>query len=57
MKMKMDTKKRSHRYSTNRPRPRHEHKYSEYKMCLSMMIFIRIKDTLKAYFCQRHTLF
>ena len=30
-------KKRSYRYDINRPRPRHEHKYTKYKMCLSIM--------------------
>ena len=25
-------KNRSHRYNINRPRPRHEHKYTKYKM-------------------------
>ena len=36
--MKMEMKKRSHKYDINRPRSRHEHKYSEYKKCISMMM-------------------
>ena len=28
-----------HRYAINRPRPRHGHKYSKCKKCLSMMMF------------------
>ena len=30
-KIKMKMKNRSHRYEINRPRSRHEHKYSKYK--------------------------
>ena len=33
-------KNRSHRYGTNRPRPRHGHKYAKYKVCLSMMVMM-----------------
>ena len=46
IKMKMKTTNRSHRYSINRPRSRHGHKYSKYKKCLSMMMLIRIKQHL-----------
>ena len=44
MKMKAtdENEKRSHRYDINTPRPRHEHKYSKYKKCLSMMMFLCI---------------
>ena len=28
----------SNRYEINRLRPRHEHKYAKYKMCLNMMV-------------------
>ena len=28
----------SHRYDINRTRPRHGHKYTEYKTCTSMMV-------------------
>ena len=38
MKMKMKMKNRSNRYDINSPRPGHEHKYSKYKKCLSMMM-------------------
>ena len=39
-------KNKSHRYDKNRPRPRHVHKYSKYKMWLSMMMLICIKQHL-----------
>ena len=35
--MEMKIKNRSYRYDINRPRSRHEHKYSKYKQCLSKM--------------------
>ena len=37
-------KNRSHRY--DRPRPRHGHKYTKYKMCFSTMMVICIKQHL-----------
>ena len=46
MKMRMKMKKRSLRYDINRPRSRHVHKYSKCKKCLSMMMFICIKQHL-----------
>ena len=46
IKMKMKMKNRSHRYGINRHRPRHGHKYSKYKKCLSMMMLICIKQHL-----------
>ena len=39
-------KKTSERYSINRPRPRHEHKYTKYKMSLGIMMAIGIKQHL-----------
>ena len=36
----------SHRYDINRPRPRHEHKYSKYKKCLTIMMVTCIKQHL-----------
>ena len=42
MKMKM----KSSRYDINRPRPRHGHKFSKYKNCLSIMVLICIKQYL-----------
>ena len=38
MKMKMKMKNRSHRYNINRLKSRHGHKYSKYKMCLSVVM-------------------
>ena len=35
-----------HRYDINRPRTRHGHKYTKYKMCFSMTVVIRIKQHL-----------
>ena len=29
-------KNRSHKYDINRPKPRHGHKYTKYKICLSI---------------------
>ena len=37
-------KNRLHRYDINTPRPRHEHKYTKYKMCLNMIMIICIKQ-------------
>ena len=42
----MKIKKRSHRCNINRPRPRHGHKYSKYKKCLSMMMVMCIEEHL-----------
>ena len=39
-------KSRSQIYDINRLRPRHGHKYTEYKMYLSIMMFICIKQHL-----------
>ena len=40
-------KNSSQRYNINRPRPRHiYYKYTKYKMCLSIMMFICIKQHL-----------
>ena len=37
-------KDRSHKYDINRPRPSHGHKYTIYKMCLSIIMAIYIKQ-------------
>ena len=37
-------KNRSDSYDINRPRPRHGHKCSEYKECLSKIVLIYIKQ-------------
>ena len=44
MKLKMKTG--SHRYDINRTRPRHGHKYTKYKMHLSMMMVLYTKQHL-----------
>ena len=44
MRLKMEN--RSHRYDINRPRPRHEHKYAQYKMCHSTIMVICTKQHL-----------
>ena len=45
-KMKMKMKNKSHRYDINRTRSKHGHKYSKYKMCLSVIMHICIKQHL-----------
>ena len=39
-------KNRSHRHDITRPRPRHGHKHTIYKMCLNLMMAICIKQHL-----------
>ena len=47
MKMKMrKIKNRSQRYDINRPRTGYRHKYAKYKMCLSIIMVICIKQHL-----------
>ena len=46
MKAILKMKNRSHRTDIDRPRPRHGHKYSKYKMCLSIMMVTCIKQHL-----------
>ena len=46
MEMKMEIKKRSHRYDINRRRSRHGDKYSKYKKYLNIMMLICIKQQL-----------
>ena len=38
LKTRLKMKNRSQRYDRNRPRPRHGPKYTNYKMCLSIMV-------------------
>ena len=38
MKIRLNLTNRSHRYDINRPRPKHGHKCTKYKMCLIIMI-------------------
>ena len=40
-----EMKNRSQRYDVNRPRPKHGPKYTKYKICLSIMMVICIKQT------------
>ena len=47
MKMRLEMKNRSHRWGINRPRSRHGHKHNIYKLCLSMIMVIYIKQYLK----------
>ena len=35
-------KNRSHRHDLNTPSPRNRHKYTKYKMCLSIMMLILV---------------
>ena len=46
MKMRLRIKNRSSRYNVNRPR--HTHKYTKYKMCLSIMVVKYILSHTKA---------
>ena len=46
MKMRLKKKNRSHRYDINRHLPRHGHKYTECKVCLSIMMVLGIKQHL-----------
>ena len=42
MKMTLKMKNRSHRYHIIRPKPRHGHKYTKYKMCLSIIMVLYV---------------
>ena len=44
--MRLKIKIGSHRYDIKRPRSRHGHKYTKYKMCFSIVIVICIKQHL-----------
>ena len=44
MKMILKIKNRSQRYDINEPRPKHWHKYTEYKMGRSIMMVICVKQ-------------
>ena len=46
MKMRLEIKNRSQKYDINRPTSRHGHNYTKYKMCLSVMIILCIKQHL-----------
>ena len=53
-KMRPNIKNRSHRYSIYRTRPRYVHKYTQFEMCLSMMILICIKQHLSKIWISIH---
>ena len=44
MKMRVKMKNILHRYDLKRPRSRNGHKYTKYKMSLSIMIVVNIKQ-------------
>ena len=44
--MRLKMKKRSQRHNINRSRPRHGQRYSKYKIYLSIMMVISIKQHL-----------
>ena len=54
IKRKMKMWNRSHRCDINRPGSWYEHKYSEYKMCLNMMMFICIEQHLSKIWSSTH---
>ena len=54
MKMKMKMKKRSQRYDINRLRRSHGQKYTKYKRCLTMMMFICIQQHLSNIWSSNH---
>ena len=39
-------KNKAHRYNINKPSPRHRHKYTKYKICLSITMVTCIKQHL-----------
>ena len=45
-------KNRSQRCNITRPRPRHGHKYTKYKLCLSIMMAICVKQQLTTFEAQ-----
>ena len=45
-KMRLKMKNRSYRCNINRPRPRHGHKYTKYKMYHRLMMAVYIKQHL-----------
>ena len=51
MKMKVKMKNGSHEFDINRPSSRHGHKYTIYKMCLSiMMVWLYVLSNTQATF-------
>ena len=54
MKIRLKMKNKSHRYDIIRPRPRYGHKYTKYKMCLSIMMVLCIKQKLSNIWSSNH---
>ena len=52
--MKLKMKNRSQRYDINGPKPGHGHKYTKYKMCLSVMKVVCIKQHLSNIWSSTH---
>ena len=46
LKTRLKIKNKLQGYDLNRPKPKHGHKYTKYKMCLSIMMVICIKQHL-----------
>ena len=46
----MKMKNGLHRYDKNRPKSKHEHKYSKYKKCFNMMMLLYILINTEATF-------
>ena len=44
MEVRLKMKNRSQRYNINRPRPRHGRKYPKYKLCLSIMLHLKLNS-------------
>ena len=44
--MRLKVKNRIRRYYINRPKPRHGHKYTKYKICLSIIMVLCIEQHL-----------
>ena len=53
-KRNMKRKNRSHRCDINKPRSRHEHKYSKYKKCLTIVMLICINQHLSNTWSSNH---
>ena len=53
-KMRLKMKNRSHRCDITRPRPRHGHKYTIYKMWPSLMMAICIKQHLGSFWSSNY---
>ena len=52
MKVRLKMKNRYHRYNINRPRPRHGHKCTKCKICLSILMNVCINPHMHKIFLQ-----